>query len=128
MVFYFFFSSRRRHTRFDCDWSSDVCSSDLPWRAGPDKAHLHQGRWLPEVSRGLREQAGSRTSPEHSKSAAPPARGRRTSMRALRHGKSSIPCMARYDTKKSALDKIGSGRSRKHATIQPTPEVTDEQA
>src|SRR2546430_11475849 len=28
-VFFFFFSSRRRHTRFDCDWSSDVCSSDL---------------------------------------------------------------------------------------------------
>src|SRR6266478_2052043 len=25
---FFFFSSRRRHTRFDCDWSSDVCSSD----------------------------------------------------------------------------------------------------
>src|SRR2546430_2998723 len=24
-----FFSSRRRHTRFDCDWSPDVCSSDL---------------------------------------------------------------------------------------------------
>src|SRR5256886_6976082 len=31
---FFFFSSRRRHTRFDCDWSSDVCSSDLrhSWR------------------------------------------------------------------------------------------------
>src|SRR2546430_13943467 len=29
MEFFFFFSSRRRHTRFDCDWSSDVCSSDL---------------------------------------------------------------------------------------------------
>src|SRR3989475_7234261 len=28
-VVFFFFSSRRRHTRFDCDWSSDVCSSDL---------------------------------------------------------------------------------------------------
>src|SRR5690606_39367726 len=28
----FFFSSRRRHTRFSRDWSSDVCSSDL--RAG----------------------------------------------------------------------------------------------
>src|SRR5205085_3782451 len=28
-VGFFFFSSRRRHTRFDCDWSSDVCSSDL---------------------------------------------------------------------------------------------------
>ena len=27
--FYFFFSSRRRHTRSDRDWSSDVCSSDL---------------------------------------------------------------------------------------------------
>src|SRR2546427_3452508 len=30
VAFFFFFSSRRRHTRFDCDWSSDVCSSDLP--------------------------------------------------------------------------------------------------
>src|SRR5206468_9741915 len=27
--FVFFFSSRRRHTRSDRDWSSDVCSSDL---------------------------------------------------------------------------------------------------
>src|SRR5690606_39481963 len=27
--FLFFFSSRRRHTRFSRDWSSDVCSSDL---------------------------------------------------------------------------------------------------
>src|SRR5688500_19857512 len=26
---YFFFSSRRRHTRLQGDWSSDVCSSDL---------------------------------------------------------------------------------------------------
>src|SRR5262249_57018861 len=29
MVFGFFFSSRRRHTRLVSDWSSDVCSSDL---------------------------------------------------------------------------------------------------
>src|SRR5260221_9717340 len=28
-VVFFFFSSRRRHTRSLCDWSSDVCSSDL---------------------------------------------------------------------------------------------------
>src|SRR2546430_8596219 len=42
---FFFFSSRRRHTRFDCDWSSDVCSSDLVsivsedwrWRMFPNK-------------------------------------------------------------------------------------------
>src|SRR5690606_41149362 len=31
----FFFSSRRRHTRFLRDWSSDVCSSDLRPRAAP---------------------------------------------------------------------------------------------
>src|SRR5438477_11271159 len=29
----FFFSSRRRHTRLTCDWSSDVCSSDLIQRS-----------------------------------------------------------------------------------------------
>src|SRR5712664_4342090 len=29
MCLFFFFSSRRRHTRSDRDWSSDVCSSDL---------------------------------------------------------------------------------------------------
>src|SRR5690242_21498462 len=32
---FFFFSSRRRHTRLTCDWSSDVCSSDL---VGSDEA------------------------------------------------------------------------------------------
>src|SRR5260370_20961166 len=35
-VFIFFFSSRRRHTRFKCDWSSDVCSSDLYLSSRPD--------------------------------------------------------------------------------------------
>src|SRR5205807_6545863 len=30
---YFFFSSRRRHTRLQGDWSSDVCSSDLDFGA-----------------------------------------------------------------------------------------------
>src|SRR5690606_39975748 len=49
--FLFFFSSRRRHTRFSRDWSSDVCSSDLgigdfallnPGAAWPNK------RWPPE--------------------------------------------------------------------------------
>src|SRR6266511_3645887 len=32
-LLFFFFSSRRRHTRFSRDWSSDVCSSDLDKRA-----------------------------------------------------------------------------------------------
>src|SRR2546427_7558340 len=59
----FFFSSRRRHTRFDCDWSSDVCSSDLavatlPRGAGRRAAgaapvdQLHRGGvWDDRVSR-----------------------------------------------------------------------------
>src|SRR5438034_10233677 len=33
-VFLFFFSSRRRHTRSLCDWSSDVCSSDIVSQLG----------------------------------------------------------------------------------------------
>src|SRR2546430_10675052 len=41
---FFFFSSRRRHTRFDCDWSSDVCSSDLRTDDGDaGGAGAHQG-------------------------------------------------------------------------------------
>src|SRR5690625_6610283 len=35
-IYSFFFSSRRRHTRWPRDWSSDVCSSDL----GPARAVL----------------------------------------------------------------------------------------
>src|SRR5437867_13290058 len=34
MNFFFFFSSRRRHTRSYGDWSSDVCSSDLEQTTG----------------------------------------------------------------------------------------------
>src|SRR3712207_7187883 len=33
-MYFFFFSSRRRHTRYWRDWSSDVCSSDLETTAG----------------------------------------------------------------------------------------------
>src|SRR5207237_2927383 len=45
----FFFSSRRRHTRFKCDWSSDVCSSDLLARepAGAALAGEAENRFLP---------------------------------------------------------------------------------
>src|SRR5688572_32612651 len=55
VVFVFvFFSSRRRHTRFDCDWSSDVCSSDLvaaDAARGPPLA--------PAAARGARRTDGS---------------------------------------------------------------------
>src|SRR2546421_7756981 len=55
---FFFFSSRRRHTRSDRDWSSDVCSSDLApgdpgSRTGQDdrtRAYLDS---LPLVTRAL---------------------------------------------------------------------------
>src|SRR5450631_4928671 len=40
---YFFFSSRRRHTRLTCDWSSDVCSSDLDARNEEPMAALDPG-------------------------------------------------------------------------------------
>src|SRR5437879_6658019 len=38
----FFFSSRRRHTRYIGDWSSDVCSSDLLQRGDPRVSLLLQ--------------------------------------------------------------------------------------
>src|SRR2546427_127410 len=44
LFFFFFFSSRRRHTRFDCDWSSDVCSSDLVRRQIVWTRHLPAAR------------------------------------------------------------------------------------
>src|SRR5690242_21118675 len=40
MILFFFFSSRRRHTRLTCDWSSDVCSSDLLVLAGRSEGRL----------------------------------------------------------------------------------------
>src|SRR6266704_6875226 len=58
-MLFFFFSSRRRHTRSKRDWSSDVCSSDLaqhpvavseqltPELAGEAGEILDDGHWLP---------------------------------------------------------------------------------
>src|SRR5260370_23861671 len=46
----FFFSSRRRHTRFKCDWSSDVCSSDLGQQVGA--IHRHLGKLFVPMHRG----------------------------------------------------------------------------
>src|SRR5205085_7672270 len=57
VAFVFFFSSRRRHTRFDCDWSSDVCSSDLT----PTDQHLSEKgtRVLSPFRTGVRALQGS---------------------------------------------------------------------
>src|SRR5436190_11868366 len=46
LFFFFFFSSRRRHTRSLCDWSSDVCSSDL----GPTAARRSRTLWQKAIA------------------------------------------------------------------------------
>src|SRR5438034_4411348 len=53
----FFFSSRRRHTRSLCDWSSDVCSSDL-W------LHFQQAPAVPDIV-GLELVRHCRAWPDH---------------------------------------------------------------
>src|SRR5207245_4671313 len=88
---FFFFSSRRRHTRCYRDWSSDVCSSDL---VGDDQHALASGDRVGKQSRGAlgvhelgrRNEAGERVL----ELAAPadPARGTDASkyrMQALAH-------------------------------------------
>src|SRR5690242_20779536 len=58
--FGFFFSSRRRHTRLTCDWSSDVCSSDLHFVGGGEYrlvGHIGEIRGDPA---GMRELADYR--------------------------------------------------------------------
>src|SRR5215218_3037914 len=44
-MFFFFFSSRRRHTRSLCDWSSDVCSSDLAAAMNVVPADVARPQW-----------------------------------------------------------------------------------
>src|SRR3712207_8959784 len=71
---FFFFSSRRRHTRYWRDWSSDVCSSDLrvpelrravllrhgPRGGAPEHAGPHEpaGRSAPGLRHDVRAVAG----------------------------------------------------------------------
>src|SRR5438067_6916244 len=58
LILFFFFSSRRRHTRSKRDWSSDVCSSDLP--GGPHASIRQHGHgavgqgWEPRRESRLR--------------------------------------------------------------------------
>src|SRR3989475_324638 len=55
----FFFSSRRRHTRFDCDWSSDVCSSDLTLVASPAAITASSGTSTSTITVTARDQYGN---------------------------------------------------------------------
>src|SRR3989475_12325594 len=54
LYLFFFFSSRRRHTRFDCDWSSDVCSSDLAGGTDQRAERDGGGRRCPTARASLR--------------------------------------------------------------------------
>src|SRR5215204_6977660 len=74
-VLFFFFSSRRRHTSSLCDWSSDVCSSDLrvhSWallrvRETPLAAAGSCGRTRRSEERRVGKECRSRWSPYHEK-------------------------------------------------------------
>src|SRR6478672_13442620 len=74
LIVFFFFSSRRRHTRSDRDWSSDVCSSDLPTAAASRCARARSGRRRASVrqrgrseERRVGKECRSRWSPYHEK-------------------------------------------------------------
>src|SRR5690606_40760825 len=54
----FFFSSRRRHTMFSRDWSSDVCSSDLYIRFEKSDIVLNQEHWTMNQDAELRVSKG----------------------------------------------------------------------
>src|SRR5207237_3803783 len=57
----FFFSSRRRHTRFKCDWSSDVCSSDLCTSRRSASSSPSCAPTRPPISASSRKARSSRT-------------------------------------------------------------------
>src|SRR5688500_20157828 len=58
----FFFSSRRRHTRLQGDWSSDVCSSDLPVTT---EQAIAGAKALAEELAGTEAMAALRARPEY---------------------------------------------------------------
>src|SRR5437762_5507120 len=66
---YFFFSSRRRHTRYIGDWSSDVCSSDLAVRRAAAQDELlavgeERALGLEQAGAHLRLRTGDRAGAE----------------------------------------------------------------
>src|SRR5256885_11838563 len=60
--YFFFFSSRRRHTRLQGDWSSDVCSSDLPTPRRSFSTCAHPRRRWRSRRRICRSSSASRSS------------------------------------------------------------------
>src|SRR2546430_4704919 len=108
-IFFFFFSSRRRHTRFDCDWSSDVCSSDL-FRNRSEACTLVCGR--PE----------SRRPPRYGRRGRRRARSRRTKyVRSEEHtselqSQSNLVCRLLLEKKKKKINNVRGSDLTSHAS------------
>src|SRR6266480_7484286 len=113
-MFFFFFSSRRRHTRLTCDWSSDVCSSDLDRvrdvRGELDRRRLVHGRRRGDHPCGAGapgprlSQGGRRSRPRGGGCRRPPGRG------GPRSGRADPPRLAGPDGV-GALDALDAGRA-----------------
>src|SRR2546427_3128237 len=99
----FFFSSRRRHTRFDCDWSSDVCSSDLHRRNGTGllRHGRPQGR-AHHCRLGMAARALSRAHPR----GAPDAKARSEEHTSELQSQSNLVCRLLLEKKKKKKKKI----------------------
>src|SRR2546421_12231832 len=66
LFLFFFFSSRRRHTRSDRDWSSDVCSSDLASRGARTGYSTGRVEWSPSTTRAAARETPKVTHRFHS--------------------------------------------------------------
>src|SRR3712207_7801513 len=77
LICFFFFSSRRRHTRYWRDWSSDVCSSDLTVRQLEELfADAEAALWAVEFFKSRQTETVMRTVRELTRRAEPDARER----------------------------------------------------
>src|SRR5437660_9032049 len=99
----FFFSSRRRHTRWPRDWSSDVCSSDLFDRAARGTILEQHGQNNRRRSHTRCQRTGSSAIYSgKSRRASPPVGGRRqTRSEERRVGKECRYWWSQYDLKKN---------------------------
>src|SRR5690606_40995388 len=96
----FFFSSRRRHTRFSRDWSSDVCSSDL----------IGENRGQSPISRKLGSEPSFRKLGSEPFFKVASARGLPRVTPRSRTSPSAAAARARHRSEERRVGKEGSGR------------------
>src|SRR2546430_9612343 len=106
VLFVFFFSSRRRHTRFDCDWSSDVCSSDLREGGEPERVPEGVGDERGEQDACVRDRAAQVAQRQHLVSGQQPVAERREGERSEEHtselqSQSNLVCRLLLEKKKT---------------------------